>query len=213
MIQTLKTKKGLMIAGGVVGMAVLLAGGWFAYSASRYKISAEEAQAIALKNAGVTDSEVTFSRVEKDNEDMAVTYEVSFNTNEGEYDYTIDAESGSIIDRDYEANGMAASSSAAVVADTTTATKNSSATKTTASSPQAAVAPTVTEAQAKETALKDAGLAKTAVVNLLVQLDVENGKNYYDVDFDDTNAGLDYSYTIDAETGAIVEKSKEPIND
>lgn len=206
MIQTLKTKKGLMIAGGVVGMAVLLAGGWFAYSASRYKISAEEAQAIALKNAGVTDSEVIFSHVEKDNEDMAVTYEVSFNTNEGEYDYTIDAESGSIIDRDYEANGMAASSS---VTNTTVANNNSSASTTASSAPATAV----TEAQAKETALKDAGLAETAVVNLFVQLDVENGKNYYDVDFDDTNAGLDYSYTIDAETGAIVEKSKEPIND
>lgn len=210
MIQTLKTKKGLMIAGGVVGMAVLLAGGWFAYSASRYKISAEEAQAIALKNAGVTDSEVTFSHVEKDNEDMAVTYEVSFNTNEGEYDYTIDAESGSIIDRDYEANGIAASSS---VTNTTVANNNSSASTAASSAQAAAPATAVTEAQAKETALKDAGLAETAVVNLFVQLDVENGKNYYDVDFDDTNAGLDYSYMIDAETGAIVEKSKEPIND
>lgn len=204
MIQTLKTKKGLMIAGGVVGMAVLLAGGWFAYSASRYKISAEEAQAIALKNAGVADNDVMFSQVEKDSDDMRATYEVSFNTAEGEYDYTIDAESGSIIDRDYEATGMVPATSSV----TTTVANPSSAAQV-----AAAPATAVTEAQAKETALKDAGLAETAVVNLLVQLDVENGKNYYDVDFDDTNTGLDYSYTIDAETGAIVEKSKEPIND
>ena len=205
MVQISKKKKGFMIAGGVVGLAILLTGGWFAYSASRYKISAEEAQAIALKNAGVTDSDLIFSQVEKDSDDMKATYEVSFNTAEGEYDYTIDAETGSILDRDYEVVGTVASSNNAVaVADTTTSSNAVS---------SAVVTPTMTETQAKEIALKDAGLAETAVVNLLVQLDVENGKQYYEVDFDDPKAGLDYSYTIDAETGAIVEKSKEPIND
>ncbi|MGT2753313.1 PepSY domain-containing protein [Streptococcus ovis] len=205
MVQISKKKKGFMIAGGVVGLAILLTGGWFAYSASRYKISAEEAQAIALKNAGVTDSDLIFSQVEKDSDDMKATYEVSFNTAEGEYDYTIDAETGSILDRDYEVVGTVASSNNAVaVADTTTSSNAVS---------SAVVTPTMTETQAKEIALKDAGVAETAVVNLLVQLDVENGKQYYEVDFNDPKAGLDYSYTIDAETGAIVEKSKEPIND
>lgn len=205
MVQISKKKKGFMIAGGVVGLAILLTGGWFAYSASRYKISAEEAQAIALKNAGVTDSDLTFSQVEKDSDDMKATYEVSFNTAEGEYDYTIDAETGSILDRDHEVVGTVASSNNAVaVADTTTSSNAVS---------SAVAAPTITETQAKEIAVKDAGLAETAVVNLLVQLDVDNGKQYYEVDFDDTKAGLDYSYTIDAETGAIVEKSNEPIHD
>ncbi len=71
--------------------------------------------------------------------------------------------------------------------------------------------PKVSDDQAKEIALKDAGLAETAVSNLTVKLDEDDGQVHYDVDFDDLANNLDYDYQINAETGAILEKSSETL--
>lgn len=65
----------------------------------------------------------------------------------------------------------------------------------------------------KSIALKDAGLKESAVSGLVVHKEVEDGVTVYEVDFSDSTAGLDYDYTINAETGAIIEGGSEPIND
>ena len=59
--------------------------------------------------------------------------------------------------------------------------------------------------------MKDAGLAESAVSNLIVTLDTDDGQVHYDVDFDDLANNLDYDYQINVETGAIMEKSSETI--
>ena len=61
--------------------------------------------------------------------------------------------------------------------------------------------------------MKDAGLAESAVSNLIVTLDTDDGQVHYDVDFDDLATNLDYDYQINADTGAIMEKSSESIKD
>ena len=42
---------------------------------------------------------------------------------------------------------------------------------------------------------------------------MDNGITYYEVDFNDPATNMDYDYTIDAETGEIVERSQEPMLD
>ena len=67
-------------------------------------IDLEEAKKIALKHAGLKESEVTRLRAEKDRDDGRIKYEVEFREGRLEYDYEIDAETGKILkaEKDYD---------------------------------------------------------------------------------------------------------------
>ena len=203
---TSKMKK--IIIGGLAGSALLIAGGIYAYHHVGYSLSAAEAQEIAYENAGVSPSDITFKEVDRDREDGKATYDIDFTTAEGEYSYTIDAQTGSILDRDFDKNGFASKSSTNTNQSSDKAALGSQSGTTTAP-----VTPKVSDDQAKEIALKDAGLAESAVSNLIVTLDTDDGQVHYDVDFDDLATNLDYDYQINADTGAIMEKSSESIKD
>ena len=45
-------------------------------------------------------ADATFVRVEKDTDDWQATYDIEFYTKDGDFDYVIDAETGSILERD-----------------------------------------------------------------------------------------------------------------
>ena len=203
---TSKMKK--IIIGGLAGSALLIAGGIYAYQNTGYSLTAAQAQEIAYQNAGVSQSNVTYNRVEKDREDGKATYDVDFTTAEGEYSYTIDASTGSIMDREHETYTSSSQSASQTSSSSSSSSTASSSSSTTASS---TVTYKVSDSQAKEIALKDAGLAESAVSNLIVTLDTDDGQVHYDVDFDDLATNLDYDYQINAETGAIMEKSSETI--
>ena len=205
---TSKMKK--IIIGGLAGSALLIAGGIYAYQNTGYSLTAAQAQEIAYQNAGVSQSNVTYNRVEKDREDGKATYDVDFTTAEGEYSYTIDASTGSIMDREHETYTSSSQSASQTSSSSSSSSTASSSSSTTASS---TVTYKVSDSQAKEIALKDAGLAESAVSNLIVTLDTDDGQVHYDVDFDDLATNLDYDYQINADTGAIMEKSSESIQD
>ena len=63
-------------------------------------IGKDAAVAIALKHAGLTQDQVSRLRAERDRDDGRIEYEVSFNADGYEYEYTIDAASGSILDHE-----------------------------------------------------------------------------------------------------------------
>ncbi|WP_168432834.1 PepSY domain-containing protein [Streptococcus pyogenes] len=69
----------------------------------------------------------------------------------------------------------------------------------------------LSEDKAKSIALKDASVTETDAQMLSVTQDNEDGKAVYEIEFQ--NKDQEYSYTIDANSGDIVEKSSEPIND
>ena len=193
--------------GGLAG-ALLICGGVFAFQQSRYKLSEDEAKSIAIKNAGVRMADATFVRVEKDTDDWQATYDIEFYTKDGDFDYVIDAETGSILERDndlFEVTTQAA-------ATTTQAQENSGQNQTT-TAPAASPAGGIAQDEAKNKALADAGLEEKNVAQLFVQMDMDNGITYYEVDFNDPATNMDYDYTIDAETGEIVERSQEPMLD
>lgn len=59
-------------------------------------IGPEQAEAIALEQAGLTEKEVSRLRTVQDRDDGALEYEVEFFTDETEFDYTVDAASGAV---------------------------------------------------------------------------------------------------------------------
>ena len=67
----------------------------------------------------------------------------------------------------------------------------------------------ITAKEAKEAALRHAGLNESQVSDVDVDLDRDNGKLIYEVDFNSGNT--EYDYDIDAETGAVIsaDKSKD----
>lgn len=68
----------------------------------------------------------------------------------------------------------------------------------------------LSENEAKEIALKDAGVNETAISNYKIKLDTDDGIKQYEIDFD--AGGYEYDYEIDAVSGQILEKDKEPID-
>ncbi|MFC3928681.1 PepSY domain-containing protein [Streptococcus caprae] len=157
---------------------------------SQAGISGEEAQEIALKDAGLTSA--TYISNHQDFEDGQDVYDVTIRTEDTEYDYTISAKDGSILSKDQESLGQ-----------TTKIASESNTTQTTS----------LSNDQAKTKALEAAGLAESAASNLKIELDQENGRAVYEVSFDDLTKQLDYDYTIDANSGEILEQSQEPLND
>lgn len=66
-------------------------------------ISVEDAKNIALRKAGLSASQVIFSKAKLENENGKLVYEIEFFiTGQTEYEYEIDAFSGSILDEDIE---------------------------------------------------------------------------------------------------------------
>lgn len=67
-------------------------------SSSSSNIGAEKAKQIALQHAGLSASDVNFVKVEFDYDDGRAEYEIEFHHNFREYEYTIDAASGTILE-------------------------------------------------------------------------------------------------------------------
>ncbi len=65
-------------------------------------IGAEKAKSIALSDAGFTASQVQNLQVEKDYDDGRLEYQVEFRVNGTEYEYTISAADGTILERDID---------------------------------------------------------------------------------------------------------------
>ena len=143
-------------------------------------ITAERAKEIALSDAGLSASQVSFIRSQLDRDDGRLVYDVEFyNTaTYTEYDYEIDAGTGAIVSSDFDAEYY---------------TRPSTGT-------------TITAERAKEIALSDAGLSASQVSFIRSQLDWDDGRQIYEVEFYNTATYTEYDYEIDAGTGAILSR-------
>ena len=152
-----------------------------ATAASGATITAEDAKAKALAHAGLTADAVTFVTAQLDRDDGRLVYDVEFYTADyKEYDYEIDAATGDVLSFDFDADHYAPA----------------------ANQPPAASA-SITAEDAKAKALAHAGLSADAVTFVTAQLDRENGRLVYDVEFY-TADYKEYDYEIDAATGEVV---------
>ena len=65
-------------------------------------IGSDGAKSAALAHAGLAESQVTRLQVEKDREDGRTVYEVDFRNGNTEYEYTVDAATGSVLEHEVD---------------------------------------------------------------------------------------------------------------
>lgn len=142
-------------------------------------IGEAKAKEIALKHAGLDSSKVSWIFAKQDYDHGRMEYDVEFLAGNKEYDYEIDAATGTIIGFDYDiewympGSGAVSQSSNDIGAE-----------------------------KAKSIALKHAGVAASDAAFIYAKPDYENGLRVYDVEFFSGNK--EYDYEIDAATGNIV---------
>ena len=140
-------------------------------------ITESRAKEIALADAGLSSSQVTFIKSKLDWDDGRQVYDVEFYTSDyKEYDYEIDASTGKIVSYDYDAESYtppATSSGTAITAD-----------------------------QAKQIALAEVPGATTSDIYEF-KLDRDDGRLEYEGSI--YYGGMEYEFTIDGYSGAIRE--------
>ena len=152
---------------------------------SQNKITIDEAKNIALKHANLTEDKVNFVKAKEDTNSTPKKYDIEFTSNNTEYDYEINADTGEIIEFDKDIDNYNTSN-------------NTTTNATTAK---------ITEQQAKDIALKHANLTSDKVTFTKTDYETDNGRTKYEIDFYYNNQ--EYDYEIDAQTGEILSHSIE----
>ena len=185
------------------------------------QITLEEAKNKALADAGLKAAEVTFTKEKADTEDGVPVYEVEFFKDNVEYEYEIDAVSGSIRSKSKETETVVPSqpqqssqSRQETKKEATPEVKQQpkqetkAETKTEVKPAEQPAAPTtISVDKAKETATGHAGLKVADVTFSKAKLDNDDGRLEYEIEF--FRDGIEYEYTIDAASGAILECESE----
>ena len=220
----------VILIAGAVGFATLQVG---ANVNANKTIGLDRGVAVALADAGFTAEEVTNLTAHYDSENGVAAYEVDFMANGFEYDYTIKASDGKIIEAQREkapgkttadtANNNTAKSTdktsgtAGNTSNTTSNTTdaNSKATPTqpqqssngTSSSAANPVSNYIGVDKAKSIALKDAGVSSSSAFFTKAKLDREDGMMVYEVEF--YSGDTEYEYEINATSGRIRSRDAE----
>ena len=142
----------------------------------------DAAKAAALADAGLAESDVTFTKEKLDWDEGIAVYDIEFLTADTEYDYEIDAATGAVLDK-----------SAELLRPN--------------ESPGQAIDAGIGVESAKEIAAAHAGLSKEEAFFTKAELELEHGRSEYEIEF--YHDRIEYEYTIDAATGAILEYKSE----
>ncbi len=149
-------------------------------------IGKENALAIALADAGFTQADVLYSKVEMDFEEeyLAMVYEVEFAVGLNEYDYEIKAKDGTILYKESEA-----------IND-----------RNDGNDPPATPSEIISRDGALAIAYADAGITASEAKHPEIELDFDDGAYVYEIEFKTGLFGKEHEYTIDAVTGRILER-------
>lgn len=145
------------------------------------QISLEDAKQAALADAGVSASDVLYTKEALDYENGTAVYDIEFYVDNVEYEYEINAVTGVVYSKNVETHqtqtGYGAQTGAAEMY--------------------------IDADNAKSTALNHAGFSEADVSRLRTEFDMEDGQAVYEVDFD--KDGREYEYKINAIDGSILE--------
>ena len=188
-------KRKLFPALAAVLILALALAGCAPQTAQAEYIGIDAAKTIALEAAGVSESAAVFSTAGLDRQNGTDYYAVDFTANGRTYAYDIDAVTGVIIDSSEDQSQPAQATDGGASADGA----NSSGTSSQSTDGSTAI----TEDQAREIALADAGLTAEEVTFLKTQLDRDDGRLVYDVEFY-TADYTEYDYEIDAADGTVL---------
>ena len=191
-------------------------------SAKASYISMDAAQSKALNAANVDAANVESSSAQMGDVGTTTCYEVQFVSDGYAYYYAVNATDGEIVKVTKTPVGeepiqaqpeQTTDASASQTGETTPSTATGNQNNTATTKPTAGQTTTtpaangqITLEQAKETALKHAGLKADAVTFVKAEQDYENGKLVYEVEFVTNDGGkvVEYDYEIDAATGSVV---------
>ena len=155
-------------------------------------IGNQKAKEIAISNANLRENSIKDLEIELDYEYKMMIYEVSFDYQNKEYEYKINAITGDIINKEIEVDDIPVNN----YSNNTSATNNNSENTN-----------YIGKNKAKQIALSDALLKENDVRKLEIEFDVEYNKAIYEVSFDYQNK--EYDYDIDAITGKILNRKIE----
>ncbi|MEG1633532.1 MAG: PepSY domain-containing protein [Oscillospiraceae bacterium] len=156
-------------------------------------IGGDKAANAALAHAGITADGKFYAGVELDYEGGRMVYEVEFCADGKDYEYDVDAISGEIV--------KALSKLSAAVPAPDADDKDDEWKNLLTDAVQSAVK--IGEEKARETAAAHAGVILPPTGDINVELDEDGSTPKYEVEFDVD--GTEYSYDIDAITGAILD--------
>ena len=152
-------------------------------------IGKDAAAYAAEQYAGTTALDSVTAEVDSELDESPAHYEVELHTAWGEFEYLVDAYTGKVLSGQ---KGLLA-----------TAPAGDEAAKPTAPSGGADIG----HAKAKSIALNHAGVSENEAYDMEIELDDEDGALVYEVEFKSGN--MEYSYEINAATGAILKHEAE----
>lgn len=166
-------------------------GGATSSGSSGTYIGEAAATAAALADAGISEGDTTYLRCWVEHDDgRAECYEVEFLAGSTEYQYEIDLYTGAILQSERETHGASGGN---------TSSGNASGSSS-----------MIGEAAARSAALSHAGVSESSASRIEIELDRDDGRTLYEVEF---HVGrTEYSYEIDAYSGAIL-KAEQEIDD
>ena len=220
-------QKQLFITGTALALAAALAGcGAAAPAADQTQtrqpsyISMAQAQMAALDAANIDAASADISSSTLDEVAGVSCYKVEFTAGGRAYDYSINAETGEVLEMSVHDEAAQAdapqtdapvSGTATAPASGTTTTPASGSSHAASTSVQAAPntnasAGKVDEARAKEIALNHAGIKAADATVTKSKLDYEDGRQVYEIEFyvSGSSGYTEYDYEIDTATGKIV---------
>ena len=145
------------------------------------------AKAAALKDAGLSESDVTFKKTELDNSHGTQVYDIEFYTSDTKYDYEIDASNGTVLEKSIEQFQFQTPPTDSAI--------NSSGNDY------------IGIDRAKEIALNHAQMNESDVQFAKAKLENDDGVVEYEIEF--YFGRTEYDYTIDAVSGNIIEYDVE----
>ena len=178
-------------------------------------IPMEEAQEAALKAADIVAADADISATTLSEVAGVACYKVEFTSGEYAYAYTINAQTGAVMEMSSQEQNAQASGTQTEVADSTVPATAQTSGSASAQAQTSAAAPaqnatgtgTVDEAAAQKIALEHAGVKAADATITKSKLDYEDGRQVYDIEW--YAGGAKYDYEIATDTGEIISSAYE----
>ena len=178
-------------------------------------IPMEEAQEAALKAADIEAADADISATTLSEVAGVACYKVEFTSGEYAYAYTINAQTGAVMEMSSQEQNAPASGTQTETADSTVPATAQTSGSASAQAQTSAAAPaqnatgtgTVDEAAAQKIALEHAGVKAADATITKSKLDYEDGRQVYDIEW--YAGGAKYDYEIAADTGEIISSAYE----
>ena len=197
-----KSKAGIILL-VLLLIAAIGAGSIYGISsfAKKNAIGADAAVNFALVDAGVLPEQARVDRVDFEYEHGRFVYEIEFVAEGVDYEYTIQAYTGEVLEKETEpVEGYVAPEKETPAEESSSAPEEP---VEESSAPEPETTPSyITQAEAERIALENAGVTRDQVTFRKIKLDTEDGVRIFEVEF--FSETTEYEYDINALTGEII---------